>query len=587
MVFLDKFVVSFGWTRRSATLSLRQVCRVLVVLFVPVRDGRQFTMRFVSKLLPLLVVCGIAGVVGWAARSPLRPGDHLSGTDPTELMTVEQQLDSAFAKRWADQKVTPAPQAPAPQILRRLSLALHGSIPSLEEIRRFEADQRPDVEKLNEWTRRMLADPRFADYFAERLARAFVGQEGGQFIIFRRDRFVAWLSEQLRQDTPYDEIVRQMISSEGIATDRPAANFVIAAVNEGDLDENKLAGKTVRAFLGQRIDCAQCHNHPFDDWKQSQFEGLAAFYGQATYTIVGVEDKPIRKGKPVEYEVEDRQTLEKRTVKEAVPFLDERLTADGSRRERLAAWITHPTNRRFERAIANRVWGFLFGRAYIEPVDDLRDPPDEPDVLDLLGRDFREHGYDLKRLVQVIAMSAPFRRDSAYADEVARDEQQLETAETEWALFPLIRLRPEQLIGSILQATSLQTIDQNSHLVMRAIKFFQSGDFVREYGDLGENELADRGGTIMQRLLLMNGNLASEATQKKPLLSAVNRIDSLSSTNEKRVETAYLVCLTRRPTANETAHFVSQMTDNRFERGQIAEDMYWVLFNSTEFSWNH
>lgn len=546
-------------------------------------------MRYLSKLLPLLVVCGVAGVVGWAARSPLRQSDRLSGTEPAKLMTVEQQLDAVFAKRWVDQKVTPAPQAPALQVLRRLSLALHGSIPSLEEIRQFDFDQRPDVEKLNEWTRRMLADPRFADYFAERLARAFVGKEDGQFIIFRRDRFVAWLSGRLRQDTPYDDIVRQMISSEGIATDRPATNFVVAAFNDGKIDENKLTGKTVRAFLGQRIDCAQCHNHPFDDWKQSQFEGLAAFYGQARYTIVGIEDKTRADGKDVVYEVEDRKTLEKRVVSESVPFLDECLPADGSRRERLAAWITHPNNRRFERAIANRVWGFLFGRAFIEPVDDLRDPPppDEPDVLDLLGRDFREHGYDLKRLVQVIAMSAPFRRDSAYADDVPRDKQQLDAAETEWALFPLIRLRPEQVIGSILQATSLQTIDQNSHLVMRTIKLFQSGDFVREYGDLGENELADRGGTIPQRLLLMNGNLAGEATQKKPLLSAVNRIDSLSSTNEKRVETAYLVCLTRRPTAEETSHFVSQMTDKRFERGQIAEDMYWVLFNSTEFSWNH
>jgi hypothetical protein len=549
-------------------------------------------MRYFSKLLPLLVVCGVAGVVGWAARSPLRQNERLSGTEPAELMTVEQQLDAAFARRWADQSVTPAPQAPALQVLRRLSLALHGSIPSLEEIRQFEADQRPDVEKLNEWTRRMLADPRFAEYFAERLARAFVGKEDGQFIIFRRDRFVAWLSERLRQDAPYDDIVRQMISSEGIATDRPATNFVVAAFDNADekgnkIDENKLAGKTVRAFLGQRIDCAQCHNHPFDDWKQSQFEGLAAFYGQARYSIVGIEDKTRVDGQDVVYEVEDRLTLEKRVVSEAVPFLDECLPADGSRRERLAAWITHPTNRRFERAIANRVWGFLFGRAYIEPVDDLRDPPDEPDVLDLLGRDFREHGYDLKRLVQVIAMSAPFRRDSAYAGDVARDKQQLDTAETEWALFPLIRLRPEQVIGSILQATSLQTIDQNSHLVMRTIKLFQSGDFVREYGDLGENELADRGGTIPQRLLLMNGNLAGEATNRKPLLSAVNRIDSLSSTNEKRVETAYLVCLTRRPTAEESAHFVSLMTDNRFERGQITEDMYWVLFNSTEFSWNH
>jgi hypothetical protein len=549
-------------------------------------------MRYLSKLLPLLVVCGIVGIVAWAARSPLQSAHQLTGAEPSELMPVERQIDAEFARRWTDQHVTPAPGAPALQVLRRLSLALHGSVPSLEEIRQFEEDSRPEVEKLNDWTRHMLADPRFSDYFAERLARAFVGKEDGQFVIYRRDRFVAWLSKQLKEGTPYDDIVRQMIASEGIATDRPATNFVVAAHDNADekgnkLDENKLAGKTVRAFLGQRIDCAQCHNHPFDDWKQSQFEGLAAFYGQAGYTIVGVEDSPTQKGKPVEYEVEDRKTLEQRIVKESVPFLEECLTAGGSRRERLAAWITDPKNRRFERAIANRVWGYLFGRAYIEPVDDLRDPPGQPDVLDLLGQDFREHGYDLKRLVQVIAMSAPFRRDSGYADDIERDKQQLETAEAEWALFPLIRLRPEQVIGSILQAASLQTIDQNSHLVQRTIRLVQSGGFVKEYGDLGESELLDRGGTIPQRLLMMNGDLAGEATKSKPILSAVGRIASLAPTDEKRVETAYLVCLTRRPTSEESAHFVGLFQQKQFKRGEIVEDLYWVLFNSTEFAWNH
>ncbi|MBI5760069.1 MAG: DUF1549 domain-containing protein [Planctomycetales bacterium] len=549
-------------------------------------------MRYLSKMLPLLVVCGVVGVVTWAARSPLQSASQLTGAEPSELMPVERQIDAEFARRWTDQHVTPAPGAPALQVLRRLSLALHGSVPSLEEIRQFEEDSRPDVEKLNDWTRHMLADPRFGDYFAERLARAFVGKEDGQFVIYRRDRFVAWLSQQLKSGTPYDDIVRQMISSEGIATDRPATNFIVAAHDNADekgnkLDENKLAGKSVRAFLGQRIDCAQCHNHPFDDWKQSQFEGLAAFYGQTAYTIVGVEDSATQKGKPVEYEVEDRKTLEQRVIKESVPFLDECLPTGGSRRERLATWITDPKNRRFERAIANRVWGYLFGRAYIEPVDDLQDPPDQPDVLDLLGRDFREHGYDLKRLVQVIAMSAPFRRDSGYADDIERDKQQLETAEAEWALFPLIRLRPEQVIGSVLQSASLQTVDQNSHLVQRTIKLFQSGGFVREYGDLGENELLDRGGTIPQRLLMLNGDLAGEASKAKPILSAVARIASLAPTDEKRVETAYLVCLTRRPTAEESAHFVGLFQQKQFKRNEIVEDLYWVLFNSTEFAWNH
>jgi hypothetical protein len=369
---------------------------------------------------------------------------------------------------------------------------------------------------------------------------------------------------------------------------------VTAAINEGDVDENKLAGKTVRAFLGQRIDCAQCHDHPFDRWKQNEFASLAAFYGQVQQSIVGIEDKSMRDGNPVEFEIEDRKTLEKHVVAEAVPFHSEWLPEAGDRRARLAAWITHPENRRFERAIANRVWGLLFGRAYDEPVDDLADPEEgKRDILDVLGEDFRAHHCDLRRLIQVVAASKPFRAASEFElppDESVSREQglaRLNAAQAAWAAFPLVRLRPEQVIGSILQSSSIQTADQNSHWTFRVVRLVQGGQFVKEYGDLGENELADRGGTIPQRLLMMNGELAGGRTQAGPI-NAVGRIVVLASTDETCVETAYLVCLTRRPTADEIEHFTAQLKGTKGdERRKIVEDLVWTLFNSTEFSWNH
>ena len=252
-----------------------------------------------------------------------------------------------------------------------------------------------------------MNDNRFADYFAERLGRSYVGTEMGQFVVFRRDRFIDWLRQQLARNTPYDEMARQMISATGLWTDHPATNYVTAAIADGELDENKLAGRTVRAFLGQRIDCAQCHDHPFAEWKQAQFQGLASLFGQTQTSPVGLEDK----AKKV-YEVQDRKTLKKHVVEPAVPFHPEWLPKSGTRRARLAAWITHPDNRRFERATANRVWGLLFGKPYHSPVDDLPDPPDaqEKELLDLIGADFREHGYDLRRMIRVIVASRPFRR---------------------------------------------------------------------------------------------------------------------------------------------------------------------------------
>jgi hypothetical protein len=551
-------------------------------------------LRHLTKLLPLVVVVAVATIVALAARSPLPPAEKLPevGVDLSDLKPAVERLDAEFARRWAVAGVAPAEHASDLALLRRLSLALHGTVPSLEEIRQFEADARSD--RLEHWTRRMLADKRFADYFAERLARALVGNDNGQFLIFRRGRFVDWLSEQLQQNTPYDEMVRTMISQSGLWTGKPAVNFVTAAINEGDVDENKLAGKTVRAFLGQRIDCAQCHDHPFDHWKQNEFESLAAFYGQVQQSIVGIEDKATRDGKPVEYEVEDRKTLEKHAVPEAVPFHSEWLPESGARRARLAAWITHTDNRRFERAIANRVWGLLFGRAYDEPVDDLADPEDGTrDILDVLGEDFRAHHCDLRRLIQVVATSEPFRAASEF--ELPPEESLslekglagLNAAQAAWAVFPLMRLRPEQVIGSIFQSSSIRTADQNSHWTFRVLRLLQGGQFVREYGDLGENELADRGGTIPQRLLMMNGELASGPTKANPI-NAVGRIAMLASTDDKCVETAYLVCLTRRPTPDELEHFTAQLKDTKLdERRKIVEDLVWTLFNSTEFSWNH
>jgi hypothetical protein len=152
------------------------------------------------------------------------------------------------------------------------------------------------------------------------------------------------------------------------------------------------------------------------------------------------------------------------------------------RREQLAGWITHPENRRFERATANRVWGLLFGKPYVSPVDSVPDPgepdPNEtgaPDLLDILGADFRAHGCDLKRVILVIAASRPFHLDSSHP--AATNSGAAEKLDAQWAIFPLTRLRPEQIIGSMLQAASVKTIDQNSHLAVRAVRYFPRARF--------------------------------------------------------------------------------------------------------------
>jgi len=538
-------------------------------------------MNIKYACFPILVVAAIVAAVAWAASSPVGRAPHNVSPAPDDgFVAAVGRVDRFFQENWRAEQLTPANAAADLSVLRRLSLALHGTIPSLEEIREFEADD--GERRLDRWTARMLADNRFADYFAERLARAFVGTDAGPFIIYRRDRFTGWLSDELKRNRPYDEIVRSLIAERGLWTGRPATNFITSAMADDKLDVNKLTGHSVRAFLGQRIDCAQCHDHPFAEWKQQEFEGLASFYGQAAVSIVGVEDDADKK-----YVIEDLTTEEKREVGPAVPFHPEWLPNEGNRRQRFAAWITHPDNRRFERAITNRVWGLLFGKPLFDPVDDLPHPEstDDPQLtaLDILGADFREHGYDLRRLIHVITASAPFRLASVHT---TSDEDEFDLLGENWAVFPLTRLRPEQIIGAMLQAASIKTIDRNSHLLVRTVRWFRENDFVRDYGDLGEDELQQRAGTIPQALLRMNGNLPNEAVSASPF-NASGRIAGFSGSDEKCIETCFLVSLTRRPSDEALKHFRGELADHDGERDPLVEDILWSLFNSPEFSWNH
>lgn len=544
-------------------------------------------------------------------------------TAPATL-SAEQNIDRSVARvnswlrqRWSEEGLEPASMADDLTVFRRLSLALHGTVPSLEEIHAFRSDSSNN--RIERWLLKMLNDQRFPDYFSARLARVLTGVEAGQFILFRRDMLRAWLGRQLAQDRPWTDVTTELIAGNGLWTSNGATNFITGAFVEGEgLDENKLAGRTVRAFLGQRIDCAQCHDHPFDTWKQTDFEGLAAWFGQARTTPGGVIDIPMEKDKPVEYLVVDPGEEEGRLVVPDVPFHTEWMTPNGSRRQQLASWIIHPENQRFERAIANRIWGLMFGRAWWDPVDDLPHPsapptdeasgvPLDEDLLDVIGSEFRKNGCRLHFLIRLIAESDAFRLSSEVP---GADEDLYEHMGDEWARFPLVRLRPEQMIGSMFQAGSVRTIDQNSNLFVRIGRVTNENDFLKQYGDAADDELLQQTGTIPQALLRMNGQFTRSLTETGKQ-SAAGQIMSFSGDDEKIVDNCFLACLTRLPNSIEKAHFVSELRgpsvkssqDNNVSveaadqnqdsdieeertRAQIVRDLYWALFNSPGFSWN-
>jgi hypothetical protein len=282
------------------------------------------------------------------------------------------------------------------------------------------------------------------------------------------------------------------------------------------------------------------------------------------------------------------------TVAAAVPFAAELLPADGAPRERLARWVTDPANKAFAQATANRMWAQLFGRPLVEPIDDIplvraaieiggEQAGDQASaVLALLAEDFASHGYDLRRLIKIIALSDAFAAPSQTIDDSDA------TADDRWRVFPLTRLRPEQVVGSLLQASSLATLDYQSHILVRFARAVGQSEFVTRYGDRGEDEFSPYGATIPQQLLMMNGELLKKRTEDNLIGNAATQIAALASTDEKAIETAYLACLTRRPSGDESAHFAERLQGTRgVERRERMEDLYWALLNSTEFSWNH
>ncbi|MBW3598229.1 MAG: DUF1549 and DUF1553 domain-containing protein [Planctomycetes bacterium] len=563
-------------------LNLLPAAKVSSFSSIPQPRGAAVLAR--RLLFGLVCVAGLTALLGGllygTANGPADP----PGYDPArfhnaEFREVVQRVNQEFEERWQEAGVSPAPRASDLAIMRRISLGLTGTVPSLEEIRLYEEARPEHAEQW--WLSRLFPDRRYADYVAERLARAYVGTENGPVLLYRRRRFVLWLSDQLHENIPYDQLVRQLISDTGVWTDKPAVNFLTATCTEDNgsqPDPVRLASRTTRAFLGVRLDCMQCHDDNLEGrWEQSDFHELAAFFAPASSSLKGIRDKS-----QAEYEYQYLYADEEVVVSPEPPFNAELLEPGGAPREQLARWVTNDQNKPFARTMVNRAWALLFGKPLVAPIDSIPLEGPYPPGLETLADDFVAHDYDLRRLFRVIAATDAFQRDSQADFEITLDH------EDAWAVFPLTRLRPEQVAGGLLQAASLATIDADSHIIKKLIRFGQESEFVKRYGDMGEDEFDDRGGTAPQRLLMLNGKLVKERTEPNPVLNASSRIARLAPSDEKAVDTAYLAVLSRSPAAEEKEYFVNTLRGAKGnQRARRMEDLYWTLINSTEFSWNH
>ena len=523
---------------------------------------------------------------------------------PPEVQSADEltaRIDAALTAHWPAAGVTPRPPADDLAFARRLWLDLLDTVPSLQELRELEA--RPAAGRREWLVDRALGDPRFHHAFASRLVRVVVGDDSKvDDLLYRRRKLVSWMASELARHRPWDELARELIAAEGISTAHAPVNFVLAQ----EKDPIKLAARTTRAFLGVRIDCAQCHDHPFNDWKQEQFHGLAAFFARFDQDIKGVRERPTG-----EYYLEPGGTATvrpdepkvqaigsgapamgmnmagegggagpaPRRIAPGVPVHPELLPPDQSHRRRaLAAWVTHAENPWFARAIANRLWGWLLGQGFVDPPDELDvATPRAPEVLELLARDLVAHRFQLERTVRAIVLSRAYGLGSRGASPEVL---------AAWAAFPLKQLTAAQLGAAALQTTSFWTYDERRAQLVRLAHFGDLNDFVRRHGEDPGVE-SPEAESLLQRLHLMNGEKLRERTKSDDIFGPVTRLPALTRTPQAAIEAAFLMTLGRRPTPREAEHFAGELQAAGDERGAVMSDLLWALVNSTEFAWNH
>ncbi len=502
-------------------------------------------------------VLGLAAAIGpsAAAAAPARSPAALS-----------DRIDQVLSRYWAEHDIEPSPPANDAEFLRRVSLDLTGRIPRVAEVRDFLADRSND--KRQRLIDVQLDDPLYVQHFARVWRAILLSQASAPDLRALAPYLEVWLQRQLRSEAPYDALVRELLtlplgdrltsSSSAGAEPTPLAFY-----QANELKPENLASATSRVFLGVNLECAQCHNHPFADWKQDQFWQFAAFFAG------------VKRLRPDNAMAAAAEEFDRRDS--AIPGTDRVVTAkflDGSApewspetrpREALAAWITSPKNSYFARAAANRIWSHFFGRGLVEPLDELggRVTPSQPELLDALAVEFVASGYDFKFLIRAITGSTAYQRSSQQTHASQADKHA-------FAQMPTRSLTPEQLFDSLALATGCAETHR--------------ARILSEFAGLDRPTEAQT--SILQALSLMNGELIGVATNRSNGRVLLAVLDAPFLDNSDKIETLFLATLSRPPTQTESAEIHAYLSQSTSSDAAL-EDVFWALLNSSEFVLNH
>ncbi|MBI2688312.1 MAG: DUF1553 domain-containing protein [Acidobacteria bacterium] len=483
--------------------------------------------------------------------------------------------DHVFAKL-KRLNILPSQLSSDTQFLRRVYLDVTGSLPTEEESLEFLSSQ--EESKRSRLIDRLLESPEYSEVWATRLSDVF--RVGGGVGPKAARNMYHHLRTAIATDRPYSELVSQMLTSSGGVSRNAPSNFYRTNF---DLKPEDAPITVSQTLLGIRLDCARCHNHPFEKWTQNDFWGFAAFFGRTEFKFTPLDAALILKDRS--------EIINPGTKKLAIPkYLDGPEVTEGPDediRERLAAWITSPKNPWFSRAIVNRVWKHYMGRGLVEPVDDFRvtNPPTNPALLDALADDFAKSNFSLRQLSRRILNSRTYQLSSEFNDSNRGDQ-------INYASYYVKRLMAEQLMDALSQVAGEQEVYRGMKSGARSFEIPAGSPnyFLTTFGRPMFRDVIcerDEQPAMAQALHLIAGDtLNKKIVSQKGALARM--LDDPYLRDEDVVRRMFFSALVRPPEKTEVELALAPIKEKgKVARRKAFEDLLWALLNSKEFLYNH
>ncbi|MCA9143449.1 MAG: DUF1549 domain-containing protein [Planctomycetaceae bacterium] len=514
------------------------------------------------------------------------------GASVETLPAARNFVDNLVFANLKELGIPPSPVCDDATFLRRVSLDIGGRLPTESEAREFLANSDPD--KRDQVITTLLRSPDYADYFANKWTTLLKNRRDDASDITSNFAFHSWIRDSLLANKPYDQLVRELLAATGTVIANPPVAWYKRVKEPKEQIED-----VAQLFLGVRMQCAQCHHHPFERWSQDDYYGLAAFFSQVGRKPTDTRGEDLifhQRGVAGAKNVKTGLTVTPIALGDSVG----EIPPDEDPRLRLADWMSGESNPFFAKALVNRYWKHFFKRGLIEPEDDIRDtnPPTNPELLAALENHFRNSGFDLKELVRVITSS------HAYQLSATPNEHNLADRQNYSRYYPK-RLQAEVLLDAFDQLCGSTTSFANLPAGTRAValpdnSYNNSSPFLRVFGRPDNSSVCEcervQSASLAQSLHLLNA-----ADVKAKLATSGGRADRLAREEKpdaEKISELYMAAFAREPRADELQTAIEYLAEERIDAegnpidkaraaSENFQDLVWALTSTKEFLFNH